>query len=165
MNTIVYITLWKFSKLLYCLFFLLSCLVLSFLSIIFSLNAYFSPSNIVFSIKSTLISSNGRCKHLWKEDFTQFQLSVTQSQVEAKIYQKFPLKSVHNQTPIHPIASEWPKLNIYHPGRKRGINYRGQKFSSSACNYEWNLERMSNSSQSTRPVGRVLREELLVEVI
>ena len=35
----------------------------------------------------------------------------------------------------------------------------------STSNYEWNLERMSNSSQSTRPVGRVLWEELLVEVI
>ena len=38
---------------------------------------------------------------------------------------------------------------------------RGQKFYSSAHNYKWNLERMSNSSQSTGPVGRVLWEELL----
>ena len=45
------------------------------------------------------------------------------------------------------------------------ITYRGQKFHSSACNYERNLERMSNSSKSTRPVGRVLLEELLEEVI
>ena len=33
---------------------------------------------------------------------------------------------------------------------------RGQKFPSFARNYESNLERMSNSSQSTRPTGRVL---------
>ena len=32
---------------------------------------------------------------------------------------------------------------------------RGQKFQSSARNYEWNLARTSNSSQSTRPVGQV----------
>ena len=32
---------------------------------------------------------------------------------------------------------------------------REQKFHSSACNYEWNLERTSNSSQSTRPIGQV----------
>ena len=30
---------------------------------------------------------------------------------------------------------------------------RGQKFHSWARNYEWNLERTSNSSQSTHPVG------------
>ena len=30
---------------------------------------------------------------------------------------------------------------------------RGQKFHSSARNYEWNLERISNSSQSHCPVG------------
>ena len=42
---------------------------------------------------------------------------------------------------------------------------RGQKFHSSACNYERNLEKMSNSFQSTRPAGRVLWEELLEEVI
>ena len=41
-------------------------------------------------------------------------------------------------------------------------NYaRGQKFHLSAWNYESNLERTSNSSQSTRPIGRVLWEELL----
>ena len=38
---------------------------------------------------------------------------------------------------------------------------RGQKFHSSALNYEWNLERTNNSSQSTHPTGRVLWEELL----
>ena len=32
----------------------------------------------------------------------------------------------------------------------------------SACNYKPNLERMSNSIQSTRPVGRVLWRELHV---
>ena len=37
---------------------------------------------------------------------------------------------------------------------------RGQKFHLSARNYEWNLERTSNSSQSTHPTGRVLWEEL-----
>ena len=36
-------------------------------------------------------------------------------------------------------------------------HHRAQKFHSSACNYEWNLERTSNSSQSTHPVGRVYR--------
>ena len=30
---------------------------------------------------------------------------------------------------------------------------RGQKFHSSTRNYEWNLDRTSNSSQSTRPIG------------
>ena len=45
------------------------------------------------------------------------------------------------------------------------MTVRGQKLHSSACNYEWNLERTSNSSQSTRPVGKVLWEELLDEVI
>ena len=39
---------------------------------------------------------------------------------------------------------------------------RGQKFHLSALNYEWNLEMMNNSSQSTRPVGWVLWEEWLV---
>ena len=43
--------------------------------------------------------------------------------------------------------------------------FRGQKFHLSTHNYELNLEWMSNSSQSTRPVGRVLWEELLEEVI
>ena len=38
---------------------------------------------------------------------------------------------------------------------------REQKFHSSARNYELNLERTSNSSQSTHPIGRVLWEELL----
>ena len=42
---------------------------------------------------------------------------------------------------------------------------RGQIFYLSALDYEWNLERMSNSSKSTRPVGRGLWEELLEEVI
>ena len=35
----------------------------------------------------------------------------------------------------------------------------------STPNYEWNLARMSNSTQSTGPVGQVLRKELLEEVI
>ena len=39
---------------------------------------------------------------------------------------------------------------------------RGYKFHSSARNYEWKLERTSNSSQSTHPTGPVLWEELLV---
>ena len=43
--------------------------------------------------------------------------------------------------------------------------YRGQKFHPSARNYEWNLERTSNSPQSTCPEGTVLWEELLGEVI
>ena len=42
---------------------------------------------------------------------------------------------------------------------------RRQKLHSSAHNYEWNLERMSNSSQSTLSVGRVLYKDLLEEVI
>ena len=48
---------------------------------------------------------------------------------------------------------------------KDQITSRGQRFHSSARNYEGNLERTSNSSQSTRPIGRVLWEELLKEVI
>ena len=40
--------------------------------------------------------------------------------------------------------------------------HREQKFHTSAPNYEWNLERTSDSSQSTHPVGQVLWEELLV---
>ena len=44
--------------------------------------------------------------------------------------------------------------------------FRGQKFRSFTRNYERNLDGMSNSSQSTRPTGRrVLWEELLEEVI
>ena len=43
--------------------------------------------------------------------------------------------------------------------------HRGQKIHSSARDYEWNLERTSNSSQSTRPVGRVLWEEYMEEVV
>ena len=42
---------------------------------------------------------------------------------------------------------------------------REQKFHSSARNYKWNLERTSNSCQSTHSAGRVLWEELLEEVI
>ena len=42
---------------------------------------------------------------------------------------------------------------------------REQKFYSSAHNYEQNLERTSNSSKSTRLVGRVLWDELLGKVI
>ena len=38
-------------------------------------------------------------------------------------------------------------------GLKLVKNIRGQKFNSSARNYELNLERTSNSSQSTRPTG------------
>ena len=38
---------------------------------------------------------------------------------------------------------------------------RGQKFHSPARNYEWNLERTSNSSQSTPTSTSVLWEELL----
>ena len=43
--------------------------------------------------------------------------------------------------------------------------FRGQKFHLSARNYQGNPERMSNSSQSSRPKGQVLWEELLEEVI
>ena len=42
---------------------------------------------------------------------------------------------------------------------------RVQKIHSSSRNYKWNLERTSNSSQSTCPVGQVLWEDLLEEVI
>ena len=43
---------------------------------------------------------------------------------------------------------------------------RGQKFHSSSRYYERNLERASDSTQCTGPVGRVLwEEELLEEVI
>ena len=37
------------------------------------------------------------------------------------------------------------------------ITLGGQKFLSSTRNYKWNLERTSNSSQSTCPVGRITR--------
>ena len=40
---------------------------------------------------------------------------------------------------------------------------RWRKFYLSARNHKWNLDRMSNSSQSTRPTGWVLWEELLKE--
>ena len=43
--------------------------------------------------------------------------------------------------------------------------YRGQKFHLSARNYEGNLDRTSNSSQSTCLTGRVLWEELREEVL
>ena len=43
--------------------------------------------------------------------------------------------------------------------------YGQGKFHLSAHNYEGSLERMSNSSQSTHPVGQVLWKELLEEVI
>ena len=42
---------------------------------------------------------------------------------------------------------------------------QGTKFHLYARNYKLNLERMSNSFQSTRPIGRVLWIELLEEVI
>ena len=44
------------------------------------------------------------------------------------------------------------------------ISCRGQKFHLSARNYEWNLERTSNSSQSTRPVGRVYRTSAFLRI-
>ena len=43
----------------------------------------------------------------------------------------------------------------YHSQMQLHMISRGQKFHSFACNYEWILERTSNSSQSTHPVGRV----------
>ena len=43
--------------------------------------------------------------------------------------------------------------------------FRGQKFHSSARNDERNQDSTSNSSQSTRPLGQVLWEELREEVI
>ena len=46
-----------------------------------------------------------------------------------------------------------------------GIPSRGQKFHASVRNYKCNLEKTSNSSQSTCPVGWVFWEELLEEVI
>ena len=45
------------------------------------------------------------------------------------------------------------------------LTFRGQKFHLSAYNNERNLERTSDSSQSTHPAGRVLWEELPGEVI
>ena len=49
--------------------------------------------------------------------------------------------------------------------RKTGFGTSGDKNSTRPRNYEWNLERVSNSSQSTHPIGRVLWKELLEEVI
>ena len=45
------------------------------------------------------------------------------------------------------------------------VKLRGQRFNSSARSYEWNLERTSNSPNSSCPVGWVLWDELLKEVI
>ena len=46
------------------------------------------------------------------------------------------------------------------------IHVQGTKNSTHPLgNFGYNLERMSNYSQGTRPVGRVLWEELLEEVI
>ena len=60
------------------------------------------------------------------------------------------------------------RLHILHISHncniKIDLSKQGTTFHSSAHNYEWNLERMSNSSQSTPPVGRVLWKELLEEV-
>ena len=42
---------------------------------------------------------------------------------------------------------------------------QGTKIPLAACKYEWNLEKTSNSSQSTRPTGRVLWKELLEAVM
>ena len=48
----------------------------------------------------------------------------------------------------------------YHPYGQIKFGWgRGQKFHSSAQNYDCKLERMSNASQTTHPVGRVLLEE------
>ena len=44
-------------------------------------------------------------------------------------------------------------------GSDQKSNFRGQKFHSSARNYERYLERTGISSQSTRPVGRVLLQD------
>ena len=41
---------------------------------------------------------------------------------------------------------------------------RGQKFHSSTRYYEWNLERTSNSSKNTRPVGRVYMTSALGKI-
>ena len=48
--------------------------------------------------------------------------------------------------------------------KKYRRNIRGPKFHSSVRNYEWNLERTSNSSQSTRPVTRVYRTSALGKI-
>ena len=63
------------------------------------------------------------------------------------------------------FEADFPNVDSHPQNTELGRLYRGQKFHSSACNYEQNLERTSNSSQSTRPAGRVLWEELLKEVI
>ena len=62
-----------------------------------------------------------------------------------------------NSSPI--LSNSLVGLHLY------ACTCRGQKFHLSARYYKSNLERMSNSSQSTRPTGRVLWEELLEEVI
>ena len=51
---------------------------------------------------------------------------------------------------------DWPHSS-FNRMRQLWIHNRGQKFHLSARNYEWNLERTSNSSQSTRPVGQEYR--------
>ena len=48
-------------------------------------------------------------------------------------------------------------LDIFSLRRCLYMHSRGQKFHSSACIYEWILERTSDSFHSTRPLGRVLK--------
>ena len=74
--------------------------------------------------------------------------------VEFSMYDKYSSNSLSQQSEMY--------INVW---SRPCSNHMGQKFHSSASNYEWNLEKTSNSSQSTHPVGRVLWKELLEEVI
>ena len=60
------------------------------------------------------------------------------------------------------LCRKWSEFTQCHVKKKLPA-IRGQKFHSSARNYERNLERTSNSSH--RPSGRVLWEELPEEVM
>ena len=72
-------------------------------------------------------------------------------------------RNIKREKQKHTIKTKQLKIRQVEANSEKQQN-RGQKFHSSARNYEGNLERTSNSSQSTRPVGRVLWEELLEEV-
>ena len=55
-------------------------------------------------------------------------------------------------------------MNYTEPVCLRAAGFRGPKFHSSAHNYELNLERTSNSSPSTHPVGQVLGKNINLHV-
>ena len=59
----------------------------------------------------------------------------------------------------------YPSVLTFILGAQKETIMQGTKIHSSTRNYEWNLERMTNSSQSTHPVGQMILKELLQDVI